>query len=66
MKYFDSWGEESGLLRCHRSYIVNKRNVKLLRKEKDSLTLELSQGVGTLPVSRSYRDTVLKSFTPAP
>ena len=66
MKYFDTWGEESGLLRCHRSYIVNKRNVKLFRKEKDTLTLELSQGVGTLPVSRSYRDTVLQAFTPAP
>lgn len=66
MKYFDSWGEESGLLRCHRSYIVNKRNVKLLRKEKDSLTLELSQGVGTLPVSRSYRASVLQAFTPTP
>jgi len=64
MKYFDSWGEETGLLRCHRSYIVNKRNVKLLRKEKDSLTLELSQGVGALPVSRSYRPTVLQAFTP--
>lgn len=62
MKYFDTWGEESGLLRCHRRYIVNMRNVKLLRKEKDGLTLELSQDAGTLPVSRSYRPTVLQSF----
>ncbi|MBP5540529.1 MAG: LytTR family transcriptional regulator [Bacteroidales bacterium] len=66
MKYFDSWGEESGLLRCHRSYIVNKRNVKLLRKEKDTLTLELAQDGGAVPVSRSYRPSVLQAFTPTP
>ena len=62
MKYFDTWGEESGLLRCHRRYIVNMRNVKLLRKEKDGLTLELAQDAGTVPVSRTYRDKVVQAF----
>lgn len=66
MKYFDSWGEDSGLLRCHRGYIVNKSNVKLLRKEKDNITLELAKGGGTVPVSRSYRETVVAAFTPSP
>ena len=62
MKYFDTWGGQSGLLRCHRRYIVNMRNVKLLRKEKDGLTLELSLDGGTVPVSRSYRDSVADAF----
>ena len=66
MKYFETWGEECGLLRCHRSYIVNMRNVKLLRREKDGLTLELLRGGGVVPVSRTYRDRVIEAFTPTP
>ena len=62
MKYFDSWGSETGLLRCHRSYIVNMPNVKLLRKERDGLTLELYRGDRIIPVSRTYREGVLAVF----
>lgn len=62
LKYFDTWGEETGLLRCHRSYIVNMHNVKLFRKENDALTLELVRGARTIPVSRTYRDKVIAVF----
>lgn len=62
MKYFDDWDESAGLLRCHRRYIVNIHNVKLLRKEKDGLTIELIQDSGIVPVSRSYREHVLLAF----
>lgn len=65
MKCFDDWDENCGLLRCHRRYIVNMNNVKLLRKEKDGLTLELAQDGGAVPVSRTYRERVAAAFARA-
>jgi len=52
------------LIRCHRSYMVNFEKVKILRKDKDELKLELDV-VNTidLPVSKTYIENVMETFT---
>ncbi|MBQ9473090.1 MAG: LytTR family transcriptional regulator [Bacteroidales bacterium] len=62
MKYFEDNFVSSDLIRCHRGYIVNIANVRLLRKEGDKILLELTQGA-TIPVSRSYKERVVNTFT---
>ncbi len=51
------------LIRCHRFYMVNSRNVKLLRKAKDGLLLELdTQMPCEIPVSKTYLSAVSEFF----
>lgn len=52
-----------GMIRCHRSYMVNVENVLLMRKEKDGLTIELNHGGKTIPVSKTYNEQVIRFFT---
>lgn len=63
MKRLDEDERYRGLMRCHKGYMVNIDNVKLLRKEKDGIVLELVQDVRTIPVSRTYNEQVVKVFT---
>jgi DNA-binding LytR/AlgR family response regulator len=54
---------DSTLTRCHRSYIVNFDNVKVLRKEKDSTFIGFdNEQIPDIPVSRSYVENVVKMF----
>lgn len=62
MKQIDSSDDYKTLLRCHRSFMVNIENVKLLRKEKEGLVLELNEGTRAIPVSRTYNDRVVRVF----
>ncbi len=52
-----------GLLRCHRGYMVNVVNVKLMRKERSGLVLELASSAKTIPVSKSYASAVTAFFS---
>ncbi len=52
-----------GLLRCHRGYMVNVVNVKLMRKERAGLVLELTTTAKAIPVSKSYSATVTAFFS---
>jgi hypothetical protein len=52
------------IIRCHRSYMVNFDKVKVIRKDKDGLKLELDNpSVIDIPVSKTYADSVLRTFT---
>ena len=62
MKNVDNTFANSGMVRCHRGYLVNLENVRLLRKEKDGMVIELSQSSRTIPVSKTYADKVAHSF----
>lgn len=54
---------DESVIRCHRSYLVNIGRVKLIRREKDGLVLELdSTPACTVPVSRTYMHEVLAAF----
>jgi len=51
------------LVRCHRSYIVNVNKVKVLRKDKEGLLLDLDYlNLPDLPVSKTYAKQVIKLF----
>jgi hypothetical protein len=55
--------KQESVIRCHRSYLVNIEKVKLIRREKEGLTLELdSTPPSTVPVSRTYMHEVLTAF----
>ena len=56
--------KDSGLVRCHRKYIVNIKKVKVLRKESDGYYLDLdNETIPPLSVTKTYADMVLSHFT---
>lgn len=53
----------TSIIRCHRSYMVNFEKVKVIRKDKDGLKLELDNPeVIDIPLSKTYADNVLRTF----
>lgn len=51
------------LVRCHRSYIINFKKVKILKKEKNGLYVELdNKDIPDIPVSKTYAQQVLEMF----
>jgi len=56
--------KESPLVRCHRSYVVNLDKVKVLRKTKDGIFLELdTENTPDIPVSKTYYERVMTKFS---
>lgn len=54
---------DSGLIRCHRKYIVNMDKVKVLRKEKEGYVLELdNETIPPIQVTKTYEESVLARF----
>ena len=54
----------SGLVRCHRKYIVNIKKVSMLHKESDGYVLELCrEEIQPISVTKTYTDIVLSHFT---
>lgn len=51
--------DSSGLVRCHRGYMVNLGNVKLMRKDGTGMLIELTGTQKVIPVTKTYA----KSFT---
>ena len=52
------------IIRTHRSYMVNFEKVKVIRKDKDGLRLELeSPSAIDIPVSKTYIDLVMQTFS---
>lgn len=52
------------VIRCHRSYIVNFEKVKVVRKEKEGLVLELdTPSAPNIPVSKTYVGSVMQTFS---
>lgn len=52
------------LMRCHRTYIVNTNNIKMIRNESDGYVIDFSQtGLELVPVSNTYREKIVKRFT---
>ena len=64
LKNMEPMLEEHYMVRCHRSYIVNICKVKILRKEKEGLFLELDQeGIPDIPVSKTYAERIIQIFS---
>lgn len=52
---------DTHVMRCHRGFMVNMEQVKVLRREKDSFFLELGiEGIKDIPVSKTYSDAVMR------
>ncbi len=53
----------SGLVRCHKSYIVNINKVKVVRKESDGLYLGLDyEKMPVIPLSKTYSSSVFSAM----
>lgn len=64
IKRFEESFKGTEVIRCHRSYMVNFDKVKVLRKEKEELCLELDvPNTIALPVSKTYAKNVMEVFT---
>lgn len=56
---------ETSVVRCHRSYMINLDLVKVMRREKGNLFLELEEpGVREIPISKTYGEAVLRRLVP--
>lgn len=53
----------TNILRCHRSYMVNFEQVKVIRREKDGIYLEFGvEKVPDIPISKTYSEKVTHWF----
>lgn len=60
MKRIEDLCAKNGLIRCHRSYFVNKNRVEVLQKEKDFTYAVLDvPNAARIPVSKNYYDQIL-------
>lgn len=64
LKVLEGYSFGGGILRCHRSYIVNFDNVCVIKREKDGYVYAefAIEGVRNIPVSASYSDVVTNAF----
>ena len=54
---------DTNVLRCHRSYMVNFEQVKVIRREKEGIFLELGiDRVPDIPISKTYSEKVTRWF----
>lgn len=64
MKAFELQFRDSRIIRCHRSFMVNLDKVRIIRKEKDGLHLELGTEPSiSLLVSKTYIQAVMEAFS---
>lgn len=55
---------DTSLVRCHRSYMVNMEKVKILKKEKGGIMLELDEeNTPDIPVSKTYYESFMHAFS---
>lgn len=53
----------TSLIRCHRQYIVNSENVRMLKKEPDGYFLHLdNDNIPPIPVSKTYLQSIISLF----
>lgn len=64
LKNFEKDLSKWGVIRCHRSFMVNIARVKIVKKERDGLVLEIdAPGNNSLPISETFMQKVLSAFS---
>ncbi len=64
LKAFENQFRDSNIIRCHRSYMANLDRVRIIRKEKDGLHLEMgTEPTVSLLVSKTYIPGVMEGFS---
>ncbi|NDV57682.1 LytTR family DNA-binding domain-containing protein [Bacteroides sp. 519] len=55
--------KDTSVLRCHRSYIANFSQVKVIRRQKDGIYMEFGlENVPDIPISKTYNEKVTHWF----
>lgn len=62
MKSIETQLSPMGIIRCHRSYIVNAKKIVFAKKEKGKIYLELTNCQFLVPVSSSFVPEIEKYF----
>jgi riboflavin transporter FmnP len=63
LKALDEQLAGDGIPRCHRSYMVNLDHVKVIRRGKEGISLDLGvEKVPDIPVSRRYAEQITRLF----
>jgi hypothetical protein len=63
LKAIEETLSDTHVLRCHRSFMVNFAQVKVIRREKDGIYLELGiDKVPDIPISKTYSEKVTHWF----
>lgn len=62
MKSLEGDAQRHGFVRCHRSYYVNPRHIKVLSRDREGViyTEFTREGVGHIPVSKQYYDSLAR------
>ncbi len=64
MKYYEEQLSKYGIMRVHRSYIVNMNSVKVLKRTDEGLVLEFGvEGLLEIPCSKKYAESVIRYFS---
>lgn len=64
LKNLESMLKPYGFVRCHRSYIVNIKKIKIVRNEHDTFYLDLDHdSAGDIPISKTYAEQIMKLFS---
>lgn len=64
LRNMESLLKDHKVIRCHRSFMVNFERIKMMRKEKDGLVLDLDLPEKvTIPVSKTYVDQIIRIFS---
>ena len=65
MKEISEQLADTNIVRCHRSYLINLDLVKVMRREKENMFLELGvPNVKEVPISKTYGEAVLRRLVP--
>ena len=60
----ERYASETPLTRCHRSYIVNMDKVKILKKIKGGIVIEIdAERTPDIPVSKTYYASFMDKFS---
>lgn len=63
LKALEEMFEGSNMIRCHRFFLVNLNRVKLLKREKNELLIEMESTEEPIPVSKTYSEAVASAFS---
>ncbi len=64
MKAMEEMLKTTTIMRCHRSYMINSDKVKVIRREKDGMVVELdTPNEVRIPISKTYFENVMAHFS---
>lgn len=64
LKQIETLCEDTALVRCHRSYLVNIKKIKLLRRDPSGMFAEINaSGIDDIPVSKTYANEITQRFS---